>query len=82
MLMMEFFGAGIVMVESCCNGAVINGVMLDISKMVPAAFAVRLDVFAGSTASTISGVMSSDFFRPEYLMRGCDVVFGTVANSN
>lgn len=82
LMIWEFFAdAGIVMVESCCNGAVIIGVILEMSKMF-AVFAVRLDEFAGSTASTINGGMSSVFFRPEYLMRGCDVVFGTVANSN
>lgn len=82
LMIWEFFAeAGIVMVESCCSGAVIIGVMLEMSKIL-AVFAVRLVVLAGSTASTINGAISSDFFRPEYLMRGCDVVFGTVANSS
>lgn len=78
LMIWEFFAdAGIVMVESCCNGAVIMGVILEMSKILAV-----LDVLAGSTASTINGAISSVFFRPEYLMRGCDVVFGTVANSN
>lgn len=68
------------MVDSCCNGAVIIGVIPDISKMF-VVLADKLDALAGSTASTINGGISSDFFNPEYLIRGWDV-FGTVANNN
>lgn len=76
LMIWEFFCDGIVIVDNCCSGAII-GVMPDISKI----FAVLADAFDGRTASTINGAMSSDFFNPEYLIRGWDV-FGTVANNN
>lgn len=77
LIICEFFCVGIVIVDNCCNGAVMSGVMPEISKMLAV-----LDALAGNTASTINGAISSAFFfKPEYLIRGCDV-FGTVANSN
>lgn len=73
--------AGIVIVvDNGVNGVVINGVICEISNIF-AAFAEMLDVFAGNTASTMSGAISSVFFKPEYLIRGC-VAFGIVVNSN
>lgn len=69
LMIWELFCDGIVIVDNCCNGAVIIGVIPDISRIF-VVFAVKLDAPAGSTASTINGAMSSDFFNPEYLMRG------------
>lgn len=62
------------MVDSCCNGVAMMGVMPEMSKIFP------LVALAGNTASTMSGAISSDFFSPEYLMRGCEL-FGTVNSS-
>lgn len=70
--------AGIVMVVvvNGVNGVVINGAIADIS-MIFVALALIVGIMP---ASTRTGVFSSTFFNPEYLIRGCDLE--TVVNSS
>lgn len=63
-----------VVVVNGVSGVVIIGAIAEISMIF-----VALALIVGTTpASTSTDVFS--FFKPEYLMRGCD--FETVVNSN
>lgn len=65
-----------VVVVNGVNGVVINGAIADIS-MIFVALALIVGIMP---ASTRTGVFSSTFFNPEYLIRGCDLE--TVVNSS
>lgn len=70
--------AGMVMVAvvNGVNGVVIIGAIAEISII----FAALALIVGNTLASTRTDVFSSTFFKPEYLMRGCDLE--TVVNSN